>query len=159
MAGAVQERITRAHILIQSAGGFVGDAVAMYYYLFKLPIDVITYNAGAVESAAVLPYLAGKIRRVSKAASFMIHKTSCPPLPTGATADELRIRADDSDLHDKAMHHILRLHLNMPETKWGVTTTRNLLVTAEEALTFKIAHEISDFAPIPGGRLWNINPV
>jgi ATP-dependent Clp protease protease subunit len=71
----IQAKLSRIHLLIQSGGGIVGDGIAMYNVLSRLPIEVVTYNAGAAESIAVLPYLAGKTRRVSKNATFMIHRS------------------------------------------------------------------------------------
>src|SRR5262245_51143183 len=67
-AVAVNGGIRRVHLLVQSAGGFVGDGVVLYNYLRNLPVEFITYNAGSVLSIAVLVYLAGSLRKVSKTA-------------------------------------------------------------------------------------------
>ena len=147
LAIAVQNRVAHLHLLIQSAGGFVGDGVAIHNVLLNLPIQVTTYNAGAVESIALLPYLAGKIRRVSKNATFMLHKTSCPPLPIGAPAKVLRAKADDSDLHDKNVEETLRGVLKLPDAKWAIHAERDLLISATEAVEYGLAHEVADFKP------------
>ncbi len=148
---AVKMGFARIHLLIQSSGGVVGDGIAMHNYILRLPVEVVTYNIGGVESVAVLPYLAGKLRRVSKNATFLIHPTTCGM--TRATADQLRAKANDSDIYDANVEEILRAFLKMPESKWAVHATGDLLLSAKDALDFGMAHEISDFTPAPV-RFW-----
>jgi ATP-dependent Clp protease protease subunit len=38
VADMTEDRITTAHILIQSNGGYVSDGICLYNYLSKLPI-------------------------------------------------------------------------------------------------------------------------
>jgi ATP-dependent Clp protease protease subunit len=153
---AVQHKFARLHLLIQSAGGVVGDGIALHNLLLRLPIEVVTYNIGAVESIAVLPYLAGKVRRVSKTATFMLHRTA-PLMTERATAERLRARAEDSDIYDNNVEEILKAFLvKMPETKWAIHQTRELLISAQDALEFGMAHEISDFTPAPGAPLVSV---
>jgi ATP-dependent Clp protease protease subunit len=148
-AGIVKEQYAHAHLLIQSAGGVVGDGIAVYNFLRTLPLHLTTYNVGAVESIAVLPYLAGKHRRATKNSTFLIHKSS-PPMPARATADHLRKKAADSDIYDQNFESILRLHLDIPDDKWEIHRTSDLLISTDDALQFKLVHEIVDFAPLPG---------
>jgi ATP-dependent Clp protease protease subunit len=155
MAQIVHNGFTRIHLLIQSSGGFVGDGIAMYNLLRNLPVEIVTYNGGAVESIAVLPYLAGKVRRASKTATFMIHRTGCT-LPSRATAEDLKAKVEQFDVLDRNSEEILRLHLTMPDDKWAIHAARDLLISAQEAKEFGIAHEIADFAPIAGAPLVNI---
>ncbi len=72
VADMTEDRITTAHILIQSNGGYVSDGICLYNYLSKLPIKIITYNAGAVASIAVILFLAGAERYASDTARFMV---------------------------------------------------------------------------------------
>lgn len=153
LAGAKQANMARIHLLIQSAGGFVGDGIAMYNLLLNLPVDVASYNAGSVESIALLPYLAGKRRLVSQSATFLIHKTHVQ-VPGRATGSVLAAAAEAADLHDQNVEAVLRRHLSMPEAKWKVHGERDLLVSATEAVEYGIAHEIADFKP--NGPLFNI---
>ncbi len=67
----------------------------------------------------------------------------------------LRAAADNSDIYDKTVEEILRRDLDIPGDKWSVLQTRDLVVPAQEALAFKIAHQISDFTP-KIGELYNI---
>jgi ATP-dependent Clp protease protease subunit len=149
---------TKANLLIQSAGGAVGDGIAIYNYLRYLPIEIVTYNAGAVESIAVLPYLAGRIRRASRHAVFMLHKTVWPnPAPLGAM--ELSIRAEASRLHDANVEAILRSEISLPDEKWTTHNTSDLVIGAPDAVDYRLVHEIADFRPPHGAPLINIWPI
>lgn len=68
-----KERITNLTINISSLGGAVTPGIAMYNYLKKQGFNIITHNFGEVSSAAILLYLAGKIRTASAISKFMIH--------------------------------------------------------------------------------------
>jgi hypothetical protein len=74
VADMTEDRITTAHILIQSNGGYVSDGICLYNYLSKLPIKIVTYNAGAVASIAVILYLAGP-SAMPATPRFMVHKS------------------------------------------------------------------------------------
>jgi ATP-dependent Clp protease protease subunit len=156
MAQVTQSKIPRVHLLIQSAGGFVGDGIAMYNFLNRLPVELVTYNGGAVESIAVLPYLAGKVRRASKTAVLTMHKTISGVSTKGEPATQLRAKADNADLHDSNVEQILRLYLKMPDSKWEVHAARDLLIPTEDALNFAMIHEVADFAPPQGTPHYNI---
>jgi len=54
---AIAEHSTHVHMLWQSYGGFVGDAVALYNFFQSLRVDLTLYNTGTVQSAAVTAYL------------------------------------------------------------------------------------------------------
>ncbi|MCL6486240.1 MAG: ATP-dependent Clp protease proteolytic subunit, partial [Janthinobacterium lividum] len=74
-ADMTEDKLSVAHILIQSNGGYVSDGICLYNFLSKLPFDIITYNAGAVASIAVTLFLAGRQRHASETARFMVHKS------------------------------------------------------------------------------------
>ena len=52
VADMTEDGVETAHILLQSNGGYVSDGICLYNYLSKLPIKIVTYNAGAVASIA-----------------------------------------------------------------------------------------------------------
>lgn len=154
----VQANVTRAHLLIQSAGGVVGDGIAIYNYLRHLPLEIVSYNAGAVESIAVLIYLAGKVRKASKHSIFLIHKTTFPLMaPVGAM--ELSVRADAARLNDGNVEAILRSEISLPDEKWATHSVSDLVISADDALGCKLVHEIGDFKPPRGGALFNIGSI
>ncbi len=101
-------------------------------------------------------FLAGGKRFASKHASFIIHKT-VTPLQAPYTADMLQSRMDSVNDSDSKVEAILKAHVNIPDDKWEVHSKRDLVITAQEALSFGLIHEIADFAPPAGSLLRNIN--
>ena len=65
--------LTRLHLLISSPGGSVNDGVFLYNFLKGLPIEVITYNMGCVDSIGVVMFCAGNKRISAPHARFLLH--------------------------------------------------------------------------------------
>lgn len=154
-ASAVTDGIRRLHMLVQSSGGVIGDGIALYNYLRNLPLEIIAYNGGMVQSIAVIAFLAAKKRKASKTATFMIHKaTFNAGMPS--TSLQLSTVAHSLMVDDGRIENILKEYLSMPEEKWHVHRFSDLFLTAEEALDFGLIDEIADFAPPVGAMLVNI---
>lgn len=66
-------KISDLRLNIQSLGGSVSGAVAIYNYLKALPFPVQTHNLGEVTSAAILVYLGGTARTAEYHSKFTIH--------------------------------------------------------------------------------------
>lgn len=146
--------IKRVHLLIQSPGGTVGDGIVLHNYFKNLPVELVTYNGGSVFSAGVYPYLAGKVRKASHSASFMIHKTrATTAMPM--TAYGLQGLIESLSLDDRRTEIILKQYVHLPPPKWESIQTADLYIGADEAVAMGLATEIGDFTPAPG-QLVNI---
>ncbi len=152
---AVNSGMGTVHLLIQSTGGFVDDGIAVYNYLTHLPLKVVTYNEGTVQSIAVLMYLAGKRRVCAGNASFLMHKTTFA-FQGVATAEMMRGRAEAAEICDKKTDAIFRGHLTMPAEKWALRDKLDLMLNADEAKQYGLSHEIGNFAVPLGGQVFNI---
>jgi ATP-dependent Clp protease protease subunit len=150
-----RERVTTAHILIQSNGGYVSDGICLYNFLSQLPINFVVYNAGAVASIAVTLFLAGAERYASQTARFMVHKSHATASP-GARPDALKIIVDGLRADDLRTEQILREHVNLTEAHWQVHAYSDLHLTAHEALAVGLIDGVADFSPPKGMRLINI---
>ncbi|MYN28354.1 ATP-dependent Clp protease proteolytic subunit [Duganella levis] len=155
VADMTEDRITTAHILIQSNGGYVSDGICLYNYLSKLPIKIITYNAGAVASIAVILYLAGSERYASDTARFMVHKSHASA-PHGARPDALRIIVEGLQADDARTEQILRNHVQLSDDNWRTHEYSDLHLTAAEALKVGLVSGVEDFVPPAGQRVANI---
>lgn len=151
---AVNGGVKTLHLLIHSTGGFIGDGIGIYNYLRNLPIALTTYNVGSISSIAVHVYLSGKIRKVSKTATFMLHKSTYTP--TVATAERLKMSAEGLLIEDQRSESILRENVKLPPEKWQVHERGDLTLTAEESVQFGLAHAIGDWAPPAGARISTI---
>ena len=155
VADMTEDRISTAHILIQSNGGYVSDGICLYNYLSKLPIKIVTYNAGAVASIAVILFLAGAERYASETARFMVHKSHASA-PHGARPDALRIIVEGLQADDARTAQILRNHVALTEEHWRVHEYSDLHLTASDALKVGLIRKIRDFEPPGGQRVTNI---
>ena len=155
VADMTEDRITTAHILVQSNGGYVSDGICLYKYLSKLPIRIVTYNAGAVASIAVILYLAGAQRYASETARFMVHKSHASA-PHGARPDALRIIVEGLQADDARTERILRNHVNLQDEHWQTHAYSDLHLTAQEAEEVGLVDAVRDFAPPKGLRVTNI---
>jgi ATP-dependent Clp protease protease subunit len=155
VADMTEDRIHTAHILLQSNGGYVSDGICLYNYLSKLPIKLVTYNAGAVASIAVTVFLAGTQRYASDTARFMVHKSHATASP-GARPDALKIIVDGLRADDLRTEKILKDYVHLNDEQWMVHTYSDLHLTAQEAVTAGLITGIKDFSPPKGKRVANI---
>lgn len=150
-----QDKVSTAHIVIQSNGGYVSDGICLYNFLSKLPIEIVTYNAGAVASIAVILFLSGKKRYASDTARFMVHKSHATA-PSGARPDALEIIVEGLRADDLRTELILKQQVTLLETNWAVHQYSDLHLTAQEALVVGMINGIADFTPPSGKRISNI---
>jgi ATP-dependent Clp protease, protease subunit len=61
---------------IASTGGEIAPAFALYNELNSLPLQIDTHNSGAVDSAAIMPFMAGSRRTASANSAFLFHQIS-----------------------------------------------------------------------------------
>jgi ATP-dependent Clp protease protease subunit len=154
-ADMTEDRVTTAHVLIQSNGGYVSDGICLYNFLSKLPFRLVTYNAGAVASIAVTLFLSGSKRYASDTARFMVHKSHATASP-GARPDALKIIVDGLRADDLRTEQILKSHVNLTEEHWAIHAYSDLHLTSHDALGVGLIDAVRDFAPPKGKRLTNI---
>ncbi|MBC7490081.1 MAG: ATP-dependent Clp protease proteolytic subunit [Glaciimonas sp.] len=144
-----------SHLLIQSPGGFVEDGIVLFNILNNLPFKLYTYNGGAVQSIAVLIFLAGAYRACSATATFMIHRSAGGANP-GTSPATMKIIADRLIANDIRVESILRQRITLTDAQWKMHAESDLHLTAAEALACGLVHEIKDFAPPTGSQVFNI---
>jgi ATP-dependent Clp protease protease subunit len=148
---AINANVPRLHLLMQSAGGFVGDGVCLYNFFRAMPIPLTLYNAGGLQSIATLAFLGAKQRKANASASFMVHRTHMSP--EGANADSLRASANLAILDDERTENILRQHLTFPDELWLRHRYEDIFISAQDAVRYGLATAVGDFAPPLGGKV------
>ncbi len=131
LAGGMANKIQHVHLLFQSVGGIVGDGICLYNFFKSLPIDLTIYNAGAVQSIALVAYLGAKRRKTSSRAVFMMHRTSSGAQP--ATAARLKGVAKSLTLDDERTESILREYITLSEEEWDKFDNQDVFSSGEEA--------------------------
>ena len=147
---ALSDGNSQIHLMIQSAGGGVGEGVFLYEILRSLPVAVTTYNCGQVCSAAVLAFLGGQSRVCSTSGLFMIHPTHFSP--QFAFSGTLMRLADTALLEDARIEEIYGRHITLSSEQKAVHAVSDLWLGADEAMKIGLATEVGGFSIPPGYR-------
>jgi len=153
VAAATREGIQRLHVLFQSTGGTIADGIALYNFFKACPLDLVFYNSGSISSIATVAYLGAKERVVSKNATFMIHRSTCPP-NTIPTVQGLKAALNSLQIDDDRTEAILKEHIRMSEENWSELQYRSYWFTAAEALENGLATRNGDFQPPRGIKIF-----
>lgn len=145
--------VTHVHLAFQSSGGMVGDGVALYNLFRAFPAPLTLYNIGSIASAGVIAYLGALNRLANRHASFMIHRTTSPPV--GTTSDRLHAMIQSVVIDDARIEAIFRdAKLNITPAQRDIHRIADLWLSSEEAVTAALATGIGEFAPPKGTQLF-----
>jgi ATP-dependent Clp protease, protease subunit len=141
------------HLLFNSSGGMIVDAINMHNYMKGYPADIpITmFNTGGVQSAAVLVFVSARKRVVSPHAKFMLHPAVWKA-PGGLNTEQLRVVSRSLAKGDKDIDDILKSRIKMPDAKWKQARRHQLEISAKEAVDFGLADEVGDWS-VPEGKM------
>ena len=73
MSSAVSQKYDEIHFFLNTPGGMIADGIASYNFLRSLPVQIIIYNIGAVNSVGNAVYQAADKRICAETSSFMFH--------------------------------------------------------------------------------------
>lgn len=143
------------YLCFNSPGGTVNDGIFLYNHIVGLPTHVVMHNTGTVGSIAAAIYVAGDERRCSQHGTFIIHPTSVQPqhkMEAESLIDHLRsLLADDQRIDD-----ILRQETVIPDNLLQTRRRSEVLITAQQALEFGVAHTLDEFALPQGVQIFQI---
>ncbi len=126
---------------INSPGGSVTAALAVYDVMQYVKPDVATFCVGLAASAAAVILTAGTKgkRHALPNAEVLIHQ---PMTETGGQAVEIKIEAEHILKVKHRLNEILARHTGQSISKIERDTDRNFYMTAEEARAYGIIDEI-----------------
>jgi ATP-dependent protease ClpP protease subunit len=142
------------HLLLQSLGGFVGDGVFMYNVLRSAPFGVTVYNSGQVASAGAIAYLGCQHRVASRFSAFMLHRAQMAPPFSNST--KLQRAADVLIWDDERTSAIIRENTALTDEMWHSLEHHDITLSGEDAVKYGIAHEVGEFAPPLGTKLFDL---
>jgi len=148
---SLEPAIGHVHLLIQSMGGTICDAVFLYNFIWAFPKEITLYNAGSLQSAAVTVFLGAKVRKASKSATFMLHRVTHGTPGSDLARLESAIR--NLRLDEARIESILKQHFTVPESDWTNFRNNELWLSADDALKSGIVTEIADFSPPKGAQI------
>ena len=133
------------NVFINSYGGEVAEALAIYSALKRHEAKVHTYCDGFACSAATIIFCAGDDRVMGDLALMMIHNAS---MCVGyATADEMRKAAEDIDKITQASVKAYLAVSTLSEDEIHDMMDKETWISAEEALEWGFATEIAEQDP------------
>lgn len=120
-----------------------GDVYAMFNIISRIessPCKIIIDGVGEIQSAAVLIFAAGDVRRISKYATLMVHHIQFG-LSTSRSED-VRNEVKHTDELEKRMQKFLAENTLKPASFWATTGKHaEVYVNAETAIKWGLADE------------------
>ena len=141
--------VRKLHLLLSTPGGSVAHGIALYNILKGLPLNVITYNIGTVDSIGVIIYCAGEVRISVPNARFFLHPIGME-INKPMRVDEHWIQETRSSLRtDQAnIAKIIALTTNKEPKTVETDISERKSLFPEEALKYGLVQEIkTDLLP------------
>lgn len=130
------------NVFINSYGGEVAEALAIYTALKRHSASVHTYCDGFACSAATIIFCAGDVRTMGSIALLMIH--NCMSYIGYANSEEMRKAAEDNDKINQSSINAYLAVTSLSEEKITELMDNATWLTAKEALEYGFATEIAD---------------
>jgi len=130
------------NVFINSYGGEVAEALAIYSALKRHSASVHTYCDGFACSAATIIFCAGDVRTMGSIALLMIH--NCMSYIGYANSEEMRKAAEDNDKINQSSINAYLAVTSLSEEKITELMDNAAWLTAKEALDYGFATEIAD---------------
>ena len=134
--------VSTINVYINSYGGEVAEALAIYTALKRHSASVHTYCDGFACSAATIIFCAGDVRTMGSIALMMIH--NCMSYIGYANSEELRKAAEDNDKINQASIEAYKKVSNLSEDQIKAMMSVETWLTAKECLDYGFATEIAD---------------
>lgn len=144
-------------LVISSGGGDVTSSIAMFNELKGLPIKLTTHNAGAIDSAAILPFIAGSRRIACANSAFFFHQlqwtfASKDNVSTGVISDATKYL----DRYEGLMADAVASRTELDKKMVLKLMRDGTSVGPEQAKEWGLIHEIGELATPHGARHWQV---
>ena len=130
------------NVYINSYGGEVAEALAIYSALKRHSASVHTYCDGFACSAATIIFCAGDVRTMGSIALMMIH--NCMSYLGYANSNEMRKAAEDNDKINQSSIEAYKAVTNLSEEDIKQMMDDATWLTAQECLEYGFATEVAD---------------
>lgn len=130
------------NVYINSYGGEVAEALAIYSSLKRHSAQIHTFCDGFACSAATIVFCAGDVRTMGTIALLMIH--NCMSYLGYANSEEMRKAAEDNDKINQSSIEAYKAVCNLTEDEIKEKMNRETWLTAQECLDYGFATEIAD---------------
>jgi len=138
------------HLFLSTSCGSVADGIAIYNFIRALPVPLITYNIGQVNSIGNVVYQAGENRIASKTCSFMFHGVGFDIKNARMELKDLRERTQSIENDQGLITNIMVERTSLPVDKVNSMFLEMENIGADEALECGLTDEVTDFR-LPNG--------
>ncbi|MDX9963523.1 ATP-dependent Clp protease proteolytic subunit [Desulfobacter postgatei] len=149
----------RIHLMLSTPGGSVAQGISLTNYLIGVPIELYTYNFGAIDSIGVSVYCAGIRRFCSPQSRFLIHRISLALIENQSIDEEFifrKLREIEVDTNNVAA--IISRASGMNMEKVVSAMKRQTILDAQGAIDCGIAHQMQSFLMPAGVPFSTISP-
>jgi ATP-dependent Clp protease protease subunit len=160
-AGKLRAALTQAsndgkdiYLIISSGGGNVFEGMSLSAFIKTLPVMVTTHNVGQIDSIAGVIFAAGTKRYARANASFLFHGVSMHYDNKDFIESQLeeQYRGVKRMREDIAAAFAAYTGLSVADTQ-ALMISGSTILTAQEALSKAIIHEIRDITIPPGSQI------
>lgn len=130
------------NVYINSYGGEVAEALAIYSSLQRHKAQIHTFCDGFACSAATIIFCAGDVRTMGSIALMMIH--NCMSYLGYANSEEMRKAAEDNDKINQSSIEAYKKVSSLSEDEIKDMMNAETWLTAQECLNYGFATEIAD---------------
>lgn len=137
-------------LLISTPGGSVFHGISAYNYLRSLPVELVTYNFGSVDSIGVVLFCAGKIRKSVPNARFMIHGVQANIAgPASLTEDQVQESLKSLQIDAQNIARIIGEHTKKSEEDIHTAMRAKTTLDPKQAAAFGLVDQIEVLALPP----------
>jgi len=159
LIGAVGAQVNagynEVHLLLSTPGGQVADGLSIYNVLRALPVRVVTYNVGTVNSIGNVIFLAGAKRFASPTSSFMFHGVAANFAQQASLEEkQLKERLQSVQNDQKLIADIIVRHSNMPLADVEKLFLETAFVTPDDAKRRGLIDDVIN-VQVPAGALFH----
>jgi ATP-dependent protease ClpP protease subunit len=150
MTNCANAHFADVHLLLSTQGGSVMHGINAYNVLSGMPFNLTTHNVGNVDSIGNAIFLAGATRYACPHSTFMFHGVAYSGGNQIFDAKIAQIRLDGLKADQKRIGTIITSRTNLSKSKVDGFFRAQKVLTAQDALTEGVIHNIQD-VDIPAG--------
>jgi ATP-dependent Clp protease, protease subunit len=153
--------VKKITIVLASSGGDPASGFAAYNILKSLPIEITTFNAGNIDSAAMLIYCAGKYRySLPSPARFLIHSVALNPISTNFPVDRIFLESQLAQMNslNQVMVQVIKENSKKTLAEVDAAVKGQTILSPEQAKDWGLVEEIRATFMEPGAVFAAVEP-
>jgi len=147
-------------IALASSGGDPASGFAAYNILKSIPVEITTFNAGNIDSAAMLIYCAGKHRySLPSPARFLIHSVALNAINTNFPVERTFLESQLAQINslNQVMIQVIKENSTKPQSEIEAAVKGQTILSPEQAKDWGIVQDIRPTFMEPGAVFVGVN--